>query len=312
MNLPERLTFAHNCASTLRALGLVREAGEKRLLLRYLNFDGLREVSPAAALLLASEVDQWNRTSQGRLRASHETWDPNVTKLLCEMGFFELLGIARPPDLAATTSTRFLPFIRGEVHADRHNAGERAKQLNQAIASAAAGADIKRHLLFTGLSEAITNVSHHAYPTRWKMRPWWMFAAYDSARNLVTVVFLDHGQTIPGTLPAWKDLERLRERFGVWNDGAKIRAAMELGRTGTGNLGRGKGFPDLLEIIKAHSGSMLRILSRRGMLTVENRGTEALQMTSTSLARQLKGTLIEWKFVPKLRTDETVDRAAIL
>lgn len=139
-----------------------------------------------------------------------------------------------------------------------------------------------------------------------------MFAAYDSARNLVTVVFLDHGQTIPGTLPAWKDLERLRERFGVWNDGAKIRAAMELGRTGTGNLGRGKGLPDLLEIIKAHSGSMLRILSRRGMLTVENRGTEALQMTSTSLARQLKGTLIEWKFVPKLRTDETVDRAAIL
>lgn len=298
VKLPDELSFKRNCGPSLRALSFVRDAAQQKLLLRYLDFDGLRYVSPAAALMMASEIDQWNRTSQGLLSARDANWDPNVRKLLCEMGLFDLLKLDRPVDLEGTTSTRFLPFIRGEVDANRANAGARAKELNKMIQDAA-GQEIKRHLLFTGISEAITNVSHHAYRSGTKARPWWMFAAYDSASCEVTVVFLDHGLTIPGTLPAWKGIEKLKVRFGGWKDGQKIHAAMELGRSGTSSIGRGKGLPDLLTIVKAHPGSSLRIFSRRGLLTVENMPRGSLSFRSSSLARSLKGTLIEWKFVPK-------------
>jgi hypothetical protein len=298
VDLPSVLSLSRNCSSTLKALGFVREASQSRVLLRYLNFENLNYVSPAAALLLASELDEWNRTSQGRLSARDSTWTPEVRRQLSDMGLFELLHLERPTDLALRTARTFLPFIRGEIAADRATAGARTKELNRKIQEVA-GAEIKKHLLFHGLSEAITNVSHHAYPQKVKNKPWWMFASYDSDEGEVTVVFLDHGLTIPVTLPAWKGVERLREIYGGWKDAHKIHAAMELGRSGTGSLGRGKGLPNFLDIIKVHPGSSLRIFSRKGLLTVRSEREKPLTFESTSLARSMKGTLIEWKFVPK-------------
>ena len=114
--------------------------------------------------------------------------------------------------------------------------------------------------------------------------------------------FYDHGRSIPGTLPASKLYEKIKDSFGGWNDGQKIRAAMEAGRSSTGIEGRGKGLQNFLQIIKHYPGSRLRIFSNRGLLTVSNTSS-GLSFESGVAESPVLGTLIEWQFVP-IKTEE--------
>lgn len=297
IHLHERLDLEENYERTITDLTNIRRAIANGVNIPDLDFSRLGYVSPSAALLLASEVDSWKtaiRGRRGRLRAKTDTWTPAVKKLLCQMGFFELLGMARPVDLDIPINTTFLPFIRRNVIDAKTSAGEMAKELRKQIESAA-GVEIVKQLLFEGLSEAITNVSQHAYFPTDHIRDWWMSAAID--KGLVIVSFYDHGRTIPGTLRASKLYERFKESFGGWNDGEKLLAAMQVGRSSTGIEGRGKGLQNFLQIIKHYPGSRLRIFSNHGLLTVTNTPTK-LSFESGVAESPLLGTLIEWQFVP--------------
>jgi len=305
VTLPERLDLDANYSATISAMHKVRLAAQRQFRMRYLNFDHIRHISPSAALLLASEIDRWNDSIGGRIRARDDGWDPAIRHLLCEMGLFELLGLKRPRETDGVVNTTFLPFVRGNV-GDRTQAGIQAKQLRQQI-EAAAGTDIKKHLLFDGLTEAVTNVCQHAYRKRGRRSkrysPWWMSAAYAPTTNTVTVTFYDHGLTIPGTLPASQKMERWKHRLGWWDDGQRIRAAMTIGRSSTGKSGRGKGLQNFLELIAAYRESMLVLSSRHGRLSVRNTGRARLEYRTQTLENPVQGTLIEWHFVPKTATN---------
>lgn len=308
IELPERLDLEENYEVTVTHLSNVRNAAQRRVRLRYLNFDSVRYISPSAALLLASEVDHWNETVGLRVRSHDESWDPNVRRLLCEMGFFELLHLARPAVVSEVINTTFLPFVRGSV-SNKQKGGQLAKELRQTI-ERVAGIEIRKHLLFDGLTEAITNVSQHAYAKSRKKgspRYWWMSGAFVKDTNTVIVGFCDHGLTIPGTLPASKIFEKMRDQFALWNDGQRIRAAMEYGRSSTRLPGRGQGLQNFLEVINGHINSQLRIYSNRGLLTVTNSGQNGLSFDSSVKEVTFRGTLIEWQFVPKKATDENLN-----
>lgn len=300
IDLPESLDLDNNYFETVSAMSKVRLASERKVRLNYLNFDRIQHISPSAALMLASEIDRWNEGMRGRLRARDENWNAAVKQLLCEMGLFELLSLDRPAAVRDSISATFLPFMRGDVDR-RTNGGALAKELRLRIEKAA-GVEVRKHLLYDGLTEAVTNVCQHAYrkPYRKKCsyRPWWMSAAFARDTGTVTVSFYDHGLTIPFTLPASGKIERWRHRLLGWNDGQRIRAAMTLGRSSTGKLGRGKGLQNFLELISGYPGSRLRIYSRRGLLTVTNRPNKSLSFNATVLDFPVRGTLIEWLFVP--------------
>jgi len=216
------------------------------------------------------------------------------------MGFFELLHIPKPEDVQNSKNTRFLPFISGNIE-NRNDDGLHAKNLREKIEEVA-GIEIKGHLLFTGLTEAITNVSHHAYKSHNSRKSrWWMSGAFDKIQNEVIVSFYDHGLTIPKTLPSSKYFEKIREWFRFWSDSEKIKAAMKYGRTSTGELARGKGLQDFLAIIRAYPNSELKIYSRKGLLMVRNvpsLGAGKLKFTCKDFEISLRGTLIEWRFSP--------------
>ena len=299
IDLPERLDLEDNYEETVTHLANVRRAAQRKFRLGYLSFDNIKYVSPSAALLLASEIDRWKSAVGERVSADHKNWDPSVCRLLCEMGFFELLRLKRPEDVRELKNTQFLPFIRGNVEERGDRAGRQAQVLRQRIEEAA-GVQIRKHLLFAGLSEAITNVSQHAYSkkkTNREIKPWWMSAAL--VERKVIVSFYDHGRTIPGTLPSSKLFEKMWDSISAWHDGDRILAAMQLGRTSTGNPRRGKGLQNFLELIHAHPASQLRIFSNRGVLVVTNHGASELAYRSTIAQTCLRGTLIEWQFEPK-------------
>lgn len=300
LSLPEKLDLEDNSEVTLKCLGMIRRASRRQVAITELNMDCIQSISPSAALALASEIDRWNQSIQRRLVAKSDNWNPDVRKLLCNMGLFELLGLGRPVGLALSYQNTFLPFKRGEV-SDRKHGGSIAQSLRKDI-EATAGTAIKRHLLFDGLSEAITNVSQHAYKNlkKQRFRQWWMSAAIDHAKNKITVSFFDHGKSIPVTLPAAKFFERIKEHFTSWTDSEKIEAALEQGRSSTLLAQRGKGIQNFLEIVRAYPGSWVTIYSRRGRLRVTNDiVTGKLVYTKQERKNLLGGTLIEWSFSPQ-------------
>lgn len=296
IHLPETLDFDKNYDETADHFELLRKAIRARKRIRSLKFDRLRYISPSAALVLASEVDRWNQRVGGALRADVDSWDPEIKRVLKQMGYFSLLHLPDPGSIASNSSITFLPFKTAKV--DAGTGGELAKQMREDI-EAIVGTKIKRHFLFEGLSEAITNVGQHAYtnPGPFTLSQWWLSASYDVATQELCVTFFDQGDGIPATLPKAKFFELIKDLFLSWRDSEKIQAAMETGRSATGQTERGKGLLNLLEFARAHQRGRLSIFSLRGMFRQEFI-TESGMMRTTEqrcdFRTSIGGTLIEW------------------
>lgn len=266
-----------------------------------IDFKPIRKISPAAALLLAAELDRWNQLNkQRKLKAVDvHRWDPGVRKLLKQMGFFELLGVSESAlkceiPAAAHGDPQFLPFYAGEG-----SGGDAAEELRGLI-EALAGKISARYALYDGLVEGMTNVQHHAYPNDRRIRRWWISASVNPEDEKLTVLCLDHGVGIPNTLPK-KNGEELRSYIRLVGDILKddarmIKAAVELRRTSTRKRNRGHGLTrDIRRLISSsRSGGRLRIYSGNGMYCYEKSAGGAEAVRLSNLARPIGGTFIEW------------------
>lgn len=144
--------------------------------------------------------------------------------------------------------------------------------------------------LFECVSEAITNVKHHAYTTG-EETPWWAFCTVSDRKIFVAVH--DRGASIPTTLlvkPSISDV--VKGRLLQRNiDGDLISAAVG-GRTRTKLPYRGKGLQEMYGYTRANVKSELGIYSRNGYFRYlpfkqsgERHGT---------IRHPVEGTLILW------------------
>ena len=212
------------------------------------------------------------------------------------MGYFELLHLERPETEWPQKSTTFLPFKRGQAKAE--NSGDLAKQLRIEVEELV-GQRIKRHFLFEGLSEAITNVGQHAYRdvADYRRKQWWLSASFNAESRHLCVTFYDQGDGIPHTLPRSRWFEVIQDVFNSWPDSRKIQAATDIGRSSSGLDERGKGLQDLVEFARAHAAGRLSIYSLRGMYlqSFTNDGTKVAQdCERRDFENSIGGTLIEW------------------
>ena len=158
--LPEELDFEGNYEVTADRFRILRKAVERGTRIKKIHFGSIRKISTSAALVLASTVDQWNDRVKGKVKADVPSWDPDLKRLLCQMGYFNLLNLKEPEKDWEDGPVTFLPFFKGRVGEDVP--GEKARQLRIAIEKIV-GREINRHFLYEGISEAITNVCQHAY-----------------------------------------------------------------------------------------------------------------------------------------------------
>lgn len=303
---PENLNLSSHYDDTVGLILTIRALCKAGLRVpAYIDFKAIRTITPAAALLLAAELDRWNQVNrQRKLKAVDvHLWDENVRKLLKQMGFFELLGVDESkikckipePD---PSSIRFLPFYVGEGAG-----GAEAEKLRDLIEKFA-GRLRDRYALYDGLVEAMTNVHHHAYPESKEMKRWWISASVDAGNSRLTVLCLDHGVGIPKTLPR-KNAEAVRKYlagFGsivedvVKDDAKMIQAATQLKRSSTERRNRGYGLQrDIRRYVASHnSKGRLRIFSNSGMYCFEKErsGQELTSLKNSS--RSIGGTFIEW------------------
>lgn len=265
-----------------------------------IDLAAVKDISPAAALLLVAECDQWRERTEAKwLRAFDiNNWTPSVRRRLREMGFFEVLHTRRVlDDPIVAGEDRYVPFQTGH-----RSPGEPARQLRTSIEEL--GPTVAdREALYEGLVEAMTNVSQHAYPDDRESGPkrWWISASVNAERRTMTVMVVDHGVGIARTLPRSKVWESIRKvvPFDLLKDDAHIvRAAFAKdgeNRSQTGEVHRGKGLRENIKgYVDSHnSRGQLRVITNRASY-VYSRENEIENERSFAVPSPFDGTFIEW------------------
>jgi hypothetical protein len=302
--VPETLSLSEGFANYAN---FIREfkyyAFEKQRRVRPL-FQGIRWVSAGAALMLVAEIDRWRRLYGFKPRAvGFKDWEPEVARLLWEMGFFDLLEVANVPRREGHDDNSMRKFIR--FQSENRAAGEASEALRNALGEVGK-LQILGDQFYDAIVEAMTNVTKHAYPdddNRGALRKenrWWMAGSIDKHVRRLKVSFYDLGVGIPGTLEKRHGsgaVNKLMSKFGLApSDSALIRAAMEIGRSGTGKAHRGKGLAEIREFVEVLGPGTLRIISGQGELIYscdENGNCGEYKLSDHSIS--VEGTYIEWE-----------------
>lgn len=133
---------------------------------------------------------------------------------------------------------------------------------------------IQEKQIFRALSEAMLNVHHHAYAgvkyklekNRFLRGKWWLGAQYNESNGVLNFAMYDVGQGIPATMPRNYDGAYLRSFASIserCTDADLIYAATRPGKTSTDKKNRGRGLPDMHQIVENGRGE-LRIYSGYG------------------------------------------------
>ena len=297
---PENLSLEDNFDAVIKLINDIRDRSQPNRNQRiYIDFKQIRRVTPSGALVIAAELDRWNRLPWHRHRKmtatdAHE-WTPSVRRLLQDMGFFELLRIPPPQSDVAPSGERYVQFRSGATVDGEVIDNLRKSELAPYISVP------NRRLLFTAVTEAMTNVKHHAYEGMEIYdsgpRHWWLSAAYDTTKKALTVMIYDHGHGIPRTLPRTRgeDLLKLLPNFLSADDARLIEAAHSLSRSKTGDRHRGSGLQqDIRRYIEKFDGmGTYRIISGRGEYSV-SAGPHG-SSNRRIFTRSLTGTFIQWR-----------------
>lgn len=223
---------------------------------------------------------------------------PRIARLLQESGFLKVLNV-KPITLKGRklSSTRFV-----KCKSDTKPDGKLIKTLRLELL----GEDLRMphrisSTVFRALSEAMINVQQHAYKDKQIVKGrrlkgrWWLGAQLSRKNNIFTLTFYDTGLGIPKTLARKYPLEIIRNYLSILpgfkpDDGQMIRAAVELGRSGTNQDHRGKGLLDIHKLIEKVGAGCLTIYSRQGRYKYENSG-----VTIKNDSSFIEGTLIKWE-----------------
>ncbi len=307
--LPETMNFStHYELTAIYTTAIRKLASAKKILprdayrLRKVNFDNLISISTSAALVLTAELSKWDDTSWQRLTPQIMTWDPAILENFSDLGFFKLF--ATPPENINSVSQstksdlKLVQYIKG-------NCGDvqKTRELRTRITNIVGDHVSKWTFLRSGLDEAITNVSHHAYPDEYGFKnmekTWYLTGSYSENTKELKIVFYDQGIGIPKSLPESEIWEKILGALsgvhpvGSYKDEVLLKAAVQLDRTSTAINDRGKGLQDLLSFIRHRGQGYLSIMSLRGLYKCTiNSGKEVVK--SEHFENPLCGTLIIW------------------
>lgn len=309
--LPEKMNFFEDFDTTVLHINAIRKLAEKSSLprkaykLALVNLDNLRDISTSAALVLTSELSKWDDTIRQRLRPIIDNWDPKILEQFISLGFFDLFHNSPISDEEAekgrTSNVQLVRYIKG-----RCGENEKIRVLKRSIIEIV-GDDIKKWtFLHGGLIEAITNVTHHAYPKGYGFydgdKNWYLTGSYDRKTKELKIVFFDQGIGIPRSLPTSDVWERALKYLSKFSsdqrklDAVLLRAAVRMERSRIDSPDRGNGLQDLLEFIRQRKDGYISILSSKGLFKYSmKKGKESIK--SESFNHEICGTLIIWSAI---------------
>lgn len=274
----------------------------------YADFSHLAEISLGAAVVLAADYDRISKiVGQVPPTIDLHKWQDGVVTKLFQLGFFNLLG--HQPSAAKLIEdgpSLTMRIVCGE-NADQLGTVDESLQELGVFLAAGSESDLDPTIVkvLTTISEAITNVTQHAYNDEHEfehehVNSFWVGATADRRNSTLTVAVFDQGATIPLTYPrlnlkdkairflrsAVKDGPDLTHR----HDGTYIRAAMRYGGSRTNQAFRGKGLPQMFRLMQSVGSGKMSVRSRGGWCTRNSDG----RMTQGFIDDSIGGTLVEW------------------
>jgi len=302
--LPESLNFRKDYEQTALHLKVIRKLAygnklsNKAYKLKSVNFDNLKTASTSASIVLTAEISKWEDVLDRNLVPNIENWQPKIIQQFLEVGFFDLFK--NQPDLSGVTSTSQLSLVK--YIKGRCGDARKARILREGLEKIIGDNITKWGFLRGGLDEAITNVSHHAYPEEQfstSEKNWYLTGSLNKETNELKIVFYDQGLGIPETLPTSKLWEQVLDVVKILPiaerklDSVLIKAAVKVDRTSTAQTDRGKGLQDMLEFIKQRGEGYLSILSKKGLYKFSMKNGKTKEK-SESFYQPILGTLLIW------------------
>ncbi|MFD2206607.1 hypothetical protein [Kiloniella antarctica] len=322
LRMPEVFCLDENCKETMRFIQnqrdlifsdiklLKKKATKKPHPLKqswhYTDFTTAKKIGTSAALVLAADYDRFQILTKKKLYAiDFDQWEDTIKNTLDDLGFLKIFNIKNDNKIPITNKTKTLQFMSAR------NADDTVTpELIEGIKGFVDGLeDVSLLLLGDAISEAMTNVGHHAYPEDYKytfqhINKWWTTASYNPEEKLLSVAFYDQGVSIPISLRnnhlsdiAKRLLQQLKGIAGFDNqsDAEMIDLAIQIGKTSTNRSERGKGLHDICSTLDQCAEGYIRILSRHGeyLYKKEQENSEGYG-TLISHSNSIGGTLIEW------------------
>ncbi|NTH50459.1 ATP-binding protein [Agrobacterium rhizogenes] len=322
---PKRLCFVDNMDESVQFFDELRN-GTKRTfetkvpivdrsdtsrlprIIGYFDFSYPDYISTAAAVVLTAEFERLATIdSNVPPTVNLGQWNENVFRKLFQLGFFEVVGLTpKREDVTIEEGDTRTMFIVSAKNADE------LARVDNGLQSLGAFLNPVNNIpdniiieLLTGLGEAMSNVTNHAYAMDFPapyphINSLWVAATADRSKNTLTVVIYDQGATIPFTYPRIDRLDqvvrylartlRREPRFEFENDGTYIRAAMKYGGSRTDRPHRGKGLPQMVDVIEKTGSGSMTVYSRGGWCKRNSNG----RFSSGAVPFSFGGTLIEW------------------
>jgi hypothetical protein len=198
---------------SLHNAALRQARGKTGRIRNFFDFSMIKRISPAAALVFASEFDRGRAFFPVDIPVIERSrWQRQVRALLGGIGFFDLLDIPLSKKEEDSISVRIARFQTSDRVGNPH-AGKLIETLADMIVKADAEAfddpelAISRTRLFDALVEATENALHHAYPPDaplpFRVDRWWMTGAVYPEEKRMLIAVYDQGISIPGSLPQW-------------------------------------------------------------------------------------------------------------
>lgn len=295
--VPETMCLDTNYDETVQFVREIRMLALAQRRPVRLVFDGAKVIKASALLLLLAEMHRC-RTARGpHLVTGTYPRNQKLERMLCAMGFFDILSVKNRIAVKQSYPMSYIKFATA-----RRLKEHQARQLRADLLGDKILMDVKaRKKLQRAITEAMLNAIQHAYPEgSSKSNPgrnrWWLTGTYNRKTKDLTITFCDLGVGIPATVTKLYVVEHIRALFSLLpgiqvSDGQMIMAAMTLGRTRTGNQGRGKGLNDLRKFIDQAGDGELKIFSKKGSYTYAAGGAERYDNYQHSIG----GTLIKWR-----------------
>lgn len=258
-----------------------------------IDFSGTEMVGASAALYLHARLSVISRMANNRdifkrIRTN--------SKIAHNLDSTEFLEFSDRPANVKNISPGVLPITS--------NSGQQAKDIVKILDDAFYEGRLDklhatRALIHVAVSEAMLNVIQHAYPDentpeiKKLGKRWWMIG--QKFKNQLFLALCDTGEGIPKTIAKnemWEQLKLIATKYvGKGADCSLIKAAMELGESGSDRSGRGEGLHQQLEYVAKNPHGVLWIFSNHGLYSYDSsNGRDTMRDHKKSVC----GTIIQW------------------
>ncbi|HCT40866.1 MAG TPA: hypothetical protein DF427_06795 [Moraxellaceae bacterium] len=259
----------------------------------YIDFSKTEELNPCGTILLIAAIET-ALTNGVDVIASYPKSDA-AEQMLQHINILQRLGLEGRKVVDNKMVTRWAYHTDIEASFDDNSFENIANLIIEWT-----NADENEVPLLTGISEAVTNIQHHAYKEETPRKTWWLFLCREDDTLMLAVC--DLGKGIPKTLP-----KTIRERLGseaentlkrlhifdiTKTDSRMIQAALAYGRTRTEHEHRGKGLAQMQSVAMENAEGFFAVHSRRGTLVyMKSEERERL----LNYRDPVPGTIVLWK-----------------